>query len=81
MSGPEISVALRATVLLFIDRQPGEWLSVERIRQHVEVREERVRNVLQQLADTNQVQHARRDGVDLYGVRCEGFVVPGRAQP
>lgn len=75
-----LQLALRACVLIYIDGQPGEWFSLARIAQHVgAVREpaiERVRNVLQQLSDSGQVQHASAAGISYYGVRCEGRPVP-----
>lgn len=75
-----VQMALRACVLIFVDGQPGEWFSVARIARHVGAQREpaieRVRNVLQQLTDSGQVQHARAAGIDFYGVRCEGQPVP-----
>lgn len=72
--------ALRACVLICVDRQPGEWFSVARICQHVGALQgpavERVRNVLQQLTESGQVQHASAAGVDFYGVGCDGVPVP-----
>lgn len=75
-----LQLALRASVLIYIDGQPGEWISFARVCQHVgavhDPARERVRHVLGQLTDANQVQHSSYAGTDFYGVRCEGTPAP-----
>ena len=61
--------ALKASVLIAIDRRAGEWLTVEQIASHLGVSSERVRPICTELAAQAQLHQCLSDGQAVYGIQ------------
>jgi len=63
---------LEALILIAIDRRAGEWVTVEQIASRLGAARDRVLAVCADLAAQAQVQHARFDGHEAYGIHIGG---------
>lgn len=72
--------ALRACVTLRLQARQGEWVPLRDLQAHLGCNSaamtERLRHVCEQLVDAGHAHHARREGVDFYGIGTEGAEPP-----